>query len=204
MGINTKTPAIKQTVGAQYVCFATAVNPLTYATDVEKTEVVKKVSVKDTSENKVVKASGKDYKSVVGPANTEISTEVVAFDPETLAKMRGETQDTGGLNSSGAPNSRPYFAYGKVVILDNGVKRWEWFPKCQLVENSDEIETAEDSFKEQNDTLTIRAMAFNDAGDTRNYVQTDMTNFPTGLTENEFFTKPIITPADLIAANPGA
>ena len=48
MPINTKKPAMKQTVGAQYMCFADATEGKeydgTYEADVEKTEVVKSVS----------------------------------------------------------------------------------------------------------------------------------------------------------------
>ena len=49
MSINTKKPAMKQTVGAQYMCFADATEGKeydgTYEADVEKTEVVKSVSM---------------------------------------------------------------------------------------------------------------------------------------------------------------
>ena len=51
MSINTKKPAMKQTVGAQYMCFADATEGKeydgTYEADVEKTEVVKSVKVTD-------------------------------------------------------------------------------------------------------------------------------------------------------------
>lgn len=49
MPINTKKPAMKQTVGAQYMCFADATEGKeydgTYEADVEKTEVVKSVTI---------------------------------------------------------------------------------------------------------------------------------------------------------------
>ena len=202
MAITKKTPAVKQSVGAQYICFATDIDPLTYDTAVEKSETVKNISTTENAEMVPVRASGAIYKNVVGPSDIEISTEVVAFVAETLAKMKGETTDTGGLVLSGAPAERPTFGYGKVVKLDGGIVRYEWFPKCQLVGNTDDIGTSEDSFKEQNDTLTIKAQPFDAAGNTKTYVQSDMTTFPTGLTEDEFFAKPILTPADLLAANP--
>lgn len=48
MAINTKKPAMKQTVGAQYMCFANTTEggeyDGTYEADVEKTEVVKSVN----------------------------------------------------------------------------------------------------------------------------------------------------------------
>ena len=54
MPINTKKPAMKQTVGAQYMCFADATEGKeydgTYEADVEKTEVVKSVTVNGVTE----------------------------------------------------------------------------------------------------------------------------------------------------------
>ena len=111
--------------------------------------------------------------------------------------MRGETVNTNGLVSSGGTKERPYFAYGKVVKLVGGKIRMEWFPKCQLVENTDDIETSSDSFSEQNDTVKIRAYAFNDNGDVKNYVDSSRTDFPEGLTEDKFFEKPIVSADDL-------
>lgn len=201
MAITTKTPYIKQTVGAQYICFATAIAPLTYDAAVEKTETVKSIKTTENAETAIVRASGKDYKSVSQTSSTEIAVEIVAFVAETLAKMRGEVVDTGGLVLSGAPADRPYFAYGKVVQLDGGKVRYEWFPKCQLISNTDDIGTSEESFSAQNDTLTIKAYAFDTAGNVKAYVQSDMTTFPAGLTEVEFFTAPILNAAGLTAAN---
>ena len=114
--------------------------------------------------------------------------------------MRGEDVDDGGLISSGSSTQRPFFAYGKVVKKVGESYRYEWYPKCQLVENTDDISTQEESFSEQNDTVTIRCYAFDDLGHVRNYVDSDASNFPKGLTEDKFFTKPIITKADLTSA----
>ena len=119
--------------------------------------------------------------------------------------MRGDIADESGLISSGRNSERPYFAYGKVVKKVGGGVRYDWYPKCQLVENTDDIATKEENFSEQNDTVTIRAYAFNDEGDIKNYVDSEASNFPKDLTEEKFFTKPIITKEDLAAAiTPGA
>ncbi|HAM62122.1 MAG TPA: phage tail protein [Erysipelotrichaceae bacterium] len=201
MAITSKTPYIKQSVGAQYIAFATGVNPLVFETNIEKTETVKSIKTTENADSTVVRASGKDYKTISKASSVEVAIEVIAFVAETLAKMRGETVDVGGLVLSGAQTDRPYFAYGKVVLLDGGKARYEWFPKCQLVSNTDDISTSEESFSEQNDTLTIKAYAFDAAGNIKTYVQSDMTNFPAGLTEAEFFAAPILNAAGLTAAN---
>lgn len=202
--MQTKRPMIKESVGSQYYAFNTPTesgvfNPSTYGETI-KTDTVKSIGTTENSESTVVKASGKDYQTVSQSSSVDLAVEVVAFDPDDLAKMRGEIVDESGLISSGRNTQRPYFAYGKVVNKVGGGHRYDWYPKCQLVENTDDITTKEDTFSEQNDTVTIRCYAFNDAGDIKNYVDSEASNFPEGLTEEKFFNKPIVTVADLANA----
>ena len=165
----------------------------------ESSETVKTISTTENAESTTVKASGKDYETVNQASNVELAVEVVAFDPDDLAKMRGDNIDASGLISSGRNAKRPFFAYGKVVKKVGGGFRYDWYPKCQLVENTDDITTKEDTFSEQNDTVTIRCYAFNEIGDIKNYVDSESANFPEGLTQEASFTAPIITAADLTA-----
>lgn len=201
MTVQTKKPEYVESVGAQYICFATASeNPLefsgTYEVNVEKTETVKKISVKENSETTPIHASGKVYANVSKIDSVEITVDVIAFDRETLTKMRGETVGENGLILGGGNPSRPYFAYGKTVKLSNGKFRYDWFPKCQLVENSDDAETSEGKPKEQNESITIRAMPFDDAGNTRASVDTQIAAAK-AITEEKFFAKPVTKDADL-------
>ena len=123
MAINTKKPAMKQTVGAQYMCFANTTEggeyDGTYEADVEKTEVVKSVKVTENSETSDVYASGKIYDSDSPMSSIDIEVSVIAFPDDTISKMRGETKGTGGLILAGGKSERPFFAYGKVVKLKN-------------------------------------------------------------------------------------
>lgn len=208
MAIKTKKPMMKETVGAQYYAFNTPDKDgnIDYSTYEEtiKTEVVKKIGTTENGDNAQVRASGKDYANFNSVSSIDLAIEVVAFPVDDLAKMRGEEVSKSGLASSGGTKERPYFAYGKVVKKVGGGIRYDWFPKCQLIENTDDIETSDESFSEQNDTVTIRAYPFNEAGDIKNYVDNEMTSFPAGLTEEKFFAKPIVTDADLTAATAGA
>lgn len=201
--MKTKRPMMKETVGAQYYAFNTPdedgnVDYTTYE-DTIKTEVVKQIGTTENGETTTVRASGKDYASFNQVSSTDLEVEVVAFPQEDLARMRGENIATNGLVSSGGTKERPYFAYGKVVKLVGDGVRFDWYPKCQVIENTDDIATSEDSFSEQNDTVTIRAYAFNEKGENKNYVDSSITGFPEGLTEEKFFSKPIVTSADLDA-----
>lgn len=201
--IKTKKPMVKESVGAQYYAFnnpgeGVDYDSTKYEEEVTKTETVKNIGITENMETTTVKASGKDYMTVTQLSSVDIATEVVAVVVDDLSRMRGEV-NTNGLIQSGTSNQRPYFAYGKVVNKVGGGKQYVWYPKCQLVENTDDIATREESFSEQNDTLTIRAYAFDKKGNVSNKVDTEASSFPTGLTEEMFFAKPIITPEDLSA-----
>ena len=199
-----KKPMIKQTVGDMYYAFNAMTengefNPKEYE-ETTQCSNVKNIGTTENAESTTIRASGQDYDTVNQSTSIDMAVEVVAFDVSDLAKMRGDdTSDKGGLMLSGAPNKRPYFAYGKVVKKVGGGVRYEWFPKCQLVENTDDIATSEDTFSEQNDTVTIRAYSFDDAGNKKTYVDSEASNFPAGITEEKFFTKPILTKEDLVA-----
>lgn len=208
MSIKTKKPMLKETVGALYYTFDTPDEQGnftgTYEEDVVKSDVVKNIGTTENSEVTVVKASGQDYTTVNQNESIEMAVEVVAFDAEDLARMRGDVIGKAGLNRSGRTATRPFFAFGKVVKKLDGKFELAWYPKCQLVENTDDIATKEENFSEQNDTVTIKAYAYNEEGDKKTYVNNEMSKFPEGLTEEKFFAKPILTDEDLTkAVTPG-
>ena len=99
MAINTKKPPIKETVGAQYICFNTMSeeNEWTeqFEEDVEQTKVVKNVSVTENAEATDVYSSGEVYDTDNSQSSTDIAVEVIAFPADTLAKMRGDIVDEG-------------------------------------------------------------------------------------------------------------
>lgn len=205
MAITTKRPPRKESVGAQYICFNTMGESgewtETFDTEVEKTETVKSVKVTENSESADVYASGKVYDTDNSSGPTNIEVEVIAFDTDTLAKMRGDKVGTNGSIIKGGNGARPFFAYGKVVKLKGGKVRYEWYPKCKLAENTDEAQTKEDKSSEQNDTITINAYAFEEDGGKSFCVDTSSKKSPAGLTEEKFFEKPLLKDADLTTMN---
>lgn len=202
-----KRPMVKETVGALYLAHNIPTKDGEFDAksssyeETNKSEVVKNIKTTENAETTKIRASGKDYLTANQSASVEMDVEVVAFDPTDLARMRKDIVGTAGLNRSGRTGVRPYFAFGKVVKKVGGAVEYAWYPKCQLTENTDDIETSEESLSEQNDTIKITAYAYNDEGDIRTYVNSEMSNFPEGLTEEKFFTKPILTDEDLAAAN---
>ncbi len=204
MAITTKKPKIKETVGALYYAFNTMTedgefDPEAYETT-NKSDVVKTINTTDNATTTTVRASGQDYETVNQSSSIENEVEVIALDPEDLAKMRGDDIHENGLVLSGAPGKRPFFAFGKVVKKLGGAVEFVWYPKCQLTENTDEAATSEEEFSEQTDTVTITAYAFDNAGNKSVRVNSEMSSFPEGLTEEKFFEAPILDDAGLTAA----
>ena len=120
MAIKTKRPPMKETVGAQYLCFNTMDTDgrwtSTFAEEVEKTEVVKSVKVTENGEPTDTYASGAVYDSDITTTSTDIEVEIVAFPADTLAKLRGDNVDTDGLILGGGST------LGTVTVADPGTK----------------------------------------------------------------------------------
>ena len=200
--MKTKKPMLKETVGALYIAFNTPnkdgeFDIATYE-ETNKSEVVKNISTTENAESTTVRASGQDYITVSQNSSIDHAVEVIAFDPEDVAKMRADKIGK-YLVKSGSTGERPYFAFGKVVKKTGNAVEYVWYPKCQLVENTDDIATSEESYSEQNDTLTLRAYAFDKEGNKSVRVNSEMSNFPEGLTEEMFFTKPLTTDDEIEA-----
>lgn len=202
MAIETKRPMIKETVGALYVAFNTPKEngefDLETYEETKRRDVVKQISTTENAESTVVRASGSDYVTASQTSSVEQSVEVVAFDTDVVARMRGDKIGK-YLIKSGASAQRPYFAFGKVVKKLGGIVEYVWYPKCQLAENTDDISTSEENFSEQNDTLTIKALSFDNLGTKSVRISSEMSSFPTGLTEEMFFDK-VLTTDDEIEA----
>lgn len=198
MAITTKKPSYKQTVGAQYVCFDKMDENKDWAGDFEadviRTDTVKNIDVNDNSSSTTIYASGNPYGQEDDIASKDITVEVIAFSDQTLAKMKGDTVTESGAIISNRNGIKPYFAYGKVVKLSHGKRRYEWFGKCQLVSNTDKTSTSTESFSEQTDTITIRAYPLNDG--TYGVSTSADVELPATVTEDTFFASPLITEDD--------
>lgn len=202
MAIETRKPPMKETVGAQYI----VINKMDednqwtseYEAVIEKLKTVKSVKVSEKTETLPSYGSGELYDSDSETSSIDIEVEALAFVDETVSKLKADEIGKGGLILSGGKRIRPYFAYGKVVLLRGGKFRFDWYPKCKLTENSDDSQTKEDKSTEQTDTLKITAYPFNAKGDIVAKVSSDV-NCPEGLTEEKFFSKVILTDEDLAA-----
>ena len=203
MAITEKRPSTKYTVGAQYICFNEDPewDSSEFETDVIKLPTVVDVNVADNSDSYQSYASGAVYESDTIVTYKEISVTQLAFDEATIAKMKGDTVDT-GITLSGGVKSRPFFAYGVPIIKKDRTMDMRWYPKCKLVDNSDATATSTDSHSDQTDSLTIRAYGFDEDQNQEVKVLTGETA-NAGITEAAFFAAPILTVAAAKALRPG-
>ena len=195
-----KKPKIKLTVGSLFYAHnklneSGEYDPKTYE-EVIESPIIKTVSVSEEGESVDVYASGKAYDSVMQTSSTSIEVEVIAFDAEDLTKFRGEKIEENGLIFSGGSKKRPFVAIGYPEVKSDGKYRFVWYPKCKLVENSDEVATSEESFSEQTDSLTFQAMPFNDNGDISVRLETE-TKEGANVKLEDFFSKVIVDAKDL-------
>ena len=202
MAITEKKPSTKYTVGAQYICFNTdpAWDSGDFESDVLKLPTVTNIDVKDNSDSYDSYASGAVYESDTIVTYKEISVTQLAFDDATIAKMKGDTIDS-GIIMSGGVKTRPYFAYGVPIIRKDKTMDLRWYPKCKLVDNSDATATSTDSHSDQTDNLTIRAYGFdNDQNQEVKILTGETAN--AGITEAAFFAAPVLTVAAAKALRP--
>lgn len=195
-----KRPEMKESVGAIYYAFNNGAGTdfdLTKYDEIIKTQTVKKVGITENTEDTKVYASGKTYKQVSMKSDEDISIETIAFDYEDLVKMRGDTITTNGLIVNGSNPIKPYFAFGKVVLLTGGKYRLDWYPKCQLKSNTDDTSTREEKFSEQTDTIVINAMPFDSANNIKMSISNELKSFPADMTIDKFFSQVITSDDDL-------
>ena len=171
-----------------------------YESDVLKLPTVVDIDVADNSDSYESYASGAVYDSDTLVTYKEISVTQLAFDEATIAKMKGDTIDTGIILSVGI-KTRPYFAYGVPIIKKDKTMDMRWFPKCKLVDNSDATATSTDSHSDQTDSLTIRAYGFDGTQNQEVKVLTGETA-NAGITEAAFFAAPVLTVAAAKALRP--
>lgn len=206
MAITKTTPAIKLTVGSQYICMNTMDSSnnwtSTFSSDVTELPTVVNVEVTDNSDSYEVYASGAVYDSDTPVTSQDISEENVAFPAILLAKLRGETVDS-GVALGGGFGVRPFFAYGMAVKRKDDSWEYRWYPKCKLVDNTDTSETSEASHKDQNETITIRAYGYDDDGHTYIRAITSESGM-SAMTAAAFFATPLLTIADVKAAVPSS
>lgn len=199
MAQTVKRPPTTLTVGDQYICFA-KVNKdgnfdFNYDEEVLEYPTVTTVDVSDNTDSYESYASGKIYDTDAPVISKEISTTNIAFDTQTLEKMKGSEID-GGAILSGGYSTRPYFAYGVDIINKDGTHEFRWYPKCKLTDNDDSAETSEESHKDQTKALTIKAYGFDDDGHVEAKCLTGTVGYEK-VTAETFFTKPLTSLADI-------
>ncbi len=188
MAIKSNKPFRNVGVGAMYYCFATAIDPLAYETDVHKAATVASIGTTENSTSENVWASNAIYDKTESTTGIDLSVEVVAFAAPHRAKMKGHTVTRGFLVKN-SYDEGAYFGFGVVYPKKNGNAKYVWYPKCRLTEANEEAQTKnDDGDNAQNKTLVIQAMPFNNDGDYEIEYDTELlAEGDDTYTEDEFF-----------------
>ena len=205
MSITKKKPAVKLTVGAQYICFNTMDSEndwtTTFETEVVKLPTVVNASVTDNTDAYDSYASGQIYDTDTAVTSKSIAVTNLAFPEALLARMRGDDVDGGVVLGGGRKAVRPYFAYGMVVEKKDGSLDLRWYPKAKLTDNDDVSNTSTDTHQDQNYSVTIKAFSFDDDEHVEVRALTSETGYE-GITEDAFFAAPLLTAAAVKALIP--
>ena len=134
--ITEKSPPVKLTVGAQYICFNVPGDSgewtSTFETEVIKLPTVTQVQITDNADSYDSYASGSIYDSDTDVPTKDIATTNLAFPDTLLAKMKGDAVDEGVIVEGKGGVTRPYFAYGTVVLKKNGEKDLRWYTESAV------------------------------------------------------------------------
>ena len=137
MAIKTKRPPMKETVGAQYLCFNTMDTDgrwtSTFAEEVEKTEVVKSVKSHGKWRNQLIHTRQEQCMTVILQQLQQISRwKLLHFRLIHLQNYVVTMLILMVLFFQVETDHDHIFAYGKVVKLRKGGYRYDWYPKCKL------------------------------------------------------------------------
>ncbi|MFT9372423.1 major tail protein [Liquorilactobacillus hordei] len=177
----------------------TGVAPV-YDTKIWRLSNAKKIKIKGNGKATDIFASNVKIATVAQETSQEISLDHIGFPVALLDQMYGQTATKGVTLATAEAKELPEFAFGFIAPKSDGQNDAYWFPNCTLDPAlSDDYETGEDTFKEQDPSMTI-----NTAGLRNNKViYTKFSSVRDGAMTIDDFTKEVIYDASQLAAQAG-
>lgn len=177
----------------------TGVAPV-YDTKIWRLSNAKKIKIKGNGKVTDIFASNVKIATVAQETSQEISLDHIGFPVALLDQMYGQTATKGVTLATAEAKELPEFAFGFIAPKSDGQNDAYWFPSCTLDPAlSDDYETGEDTFKEQDPSMTI-----NTAGLRNNKViYTKFSSVRDGAMTINDFTKAVIYDASQLVAQAG-
>lgn len=171
-----------------------------YNTKIWRLTNAKKIKIKGNGKATDIYASNVKIATVAQETSQEISLDHIGFPVALLDQMYGQTATKGVTLATAEAKELPEFAFGFIAPKSDGQNDAYWFPSCTLDPAlSDDYETGEDTFKEQDPSMTI-----NTAGLRNNKViYTKFSSVRDGAMTINDFTKAVIYDASQLVAQAG-
>lgn len=186
------------TVRAQYYCLINSYDenghPV-YDEKVYKNEALVNVKPATTAPTLDIWASGKRYDQLMKRKLTALEVTAIGMPKEIFNPAQG-IETSGGFAFEKERPERKHFAWGYVVDFDDGTQGFRWYADCVMGQFDGESKTETADLNEPSNVYTFSAVPH--YGNTKtDYFTGDVADGETALTEEQFFTAPILRKEDI-------
>lgn len=168
-----------------------------YETQIYRLPNIKKMGVKGNGKAVEIYGSSKLFAKVVQETQHELSLTHIGMPINVYDKMTGNTIKKGVAFAKSKAHEFPEFAVGILANRSDDVKDVIWYPNCSLdPATTMDYETAEDTFKESDGSLTITANGLRNSGIIYSHFNSAR-EIVDGLTYETFIAQPVFSEAQL-------
>ncbi|MFI8710276.1 major tail protein [Bacillus sp. NPDC077411] len=134
---------------------------------------ITELSISSKTNNFTKWASNKKIINITKNTSFELGLKLAGLDREVKDKMFSKKRTKGVSFENAKPKSYPKFAVGVVFPLNDGTKILRWYPKCT-------VQPVEESFKTQNEEMTVDDIEYKITADPLLFNDNTMTELDTG------------------------
>ncbi|AJG57251.1 MULTISPECIES: phi13 family phage major tail protein [Bacillus] len=145
----------------------------TYEEDIYKQTNISDVTISTTSTNFTKWASNKKIINIVKNTAFGLAFNLAGLNREVKDKIFGKTRTKGVSFETAKAREYPKFAVGLPFPLNDGTKLVRWYPKCTVA-------PVEESWKTQNEEMTVDDIAYQITADPLLFNDTTMAELDTG------------------------
>lgn len=148
----------------------------TYATDIYKQTNITDLTISTTSANLTKWASNKKIINITKNTAFGLAFNLAGLNREVKDKIFGKTRTKGISFETAKAIEYPKFAVGVIFPLNDGSKLARWYPRCT-------ISPIEESWKTQNDEMTVDDIAYTITADPLLYNDVTQCEFDSGAAD---------------------
>ena len=177
----TTQKEIQYSVGIEdlYLCMMateTTSEAPTYEEDIYKQTNISDLTISATTTNFVKWASNKKIINITKNTAFGLAFNLAGLNREVKDKIFGKTRTKGISFETAAAIEYPKFAVGVIFPLNDGTKLARWYPRCTIA-------PIEESWKTQNEEMTVDDIAYTITADPLLYNDVTQCELDTGATD---------------------